>query len=1501
MPLPGGASAKAGVRYEYLWTVMCMTRVLRGEADWIYLEPPGEEGEGVEFSLSAASGTEYHQVKRQLTGKGAWSLRELSSRGVLGHFYNKLNALSATCVFVSGHSAHILDELATRARDAGSWEDFQKNFISSNEWAGHFNQLNSIWPASDREDTYQRLKRIFVRREDEKSLREWVESRLEFLIAGNPANALSALLDFASNSVHKKLGASDIWEFLNSRGFVRQTLSDDSDVADIVSELNQTYIAGIQPVGIGGEIIPRYEVAQILSVFDSDGTKNAVLVSGRAGVGKTSTISQTVSEVSERGWPMLAIRVDRLEPSSTPTELGKSLGLPASPIVVLESMAKGEECLLALDQLDAVSQTSGRNPEFFDCIGATLRQAQRFPNMKILLACRKFDIENDHRFRELVGDKGIAKEVPVEPFDQETVKSVVAGMGMDASKLTPKQAELLTLPIHLRLLAETREVSGIDSSGFQTAKDLYDRFWEYKRSVISVRLDGRAVQNVVNRVVSLMTQRQALSIPVSALDEYHEEVSVLASENILVRDGQRIAFFHESFYDYLFARKFVSDDLDLAPYIIEQEQGLFIRSQVRQVLLHQRDISIQDFCRSMDSILGSEDIRTHLKVSVVSLLSLIENPTAEDWDILEPLLESDISGYLWGAIRGSVAWFDLLDELGEPRRWLESGDEQLTQRALWHLWGIQKERMDRVVELLYPYLGVSESWNRHLAEFFLRMDVVGERKFIDFALRLVESGALDQYLHPASQDHFVWYPIRDVSEDDSDWVCELVKAYLERSLILAEQYGLENPFSTRSNSSQTASEVVRKISEASPVRFVETLLPFLSNVVKLNARKTYGPPWRDTIWGHGIIGLKDGLDSNFLLAMESAMGYIARNEPDRFNSLSEDLRRSEYRTIQNLLIQSFAAGGDVYADVAVEYLLEYPKARFKIDFVSTNSEYTIMNLLRSVTPYCSQENLDSLEMAILDHYPEYEREAESRERRGYEQWALLESVDLSRLSVKATRRLQELRRKFEEKELPTPSMVEVGSVVPPIPKESSRKMTDDQWLRAIRRYSSDSLSNDPETFLKGGARELSRLLETQTKEDPGRFARLAHRMPDDANPSYFEAILRGITESELDMKEVVRVCLRCHEIPGHPLGSWITRPLENAGDFLLPDEALDMIAWYATRSTDPNSNEVSSTRTFYQGSKKDSSYDPISVEINTARGTASGTIAKLIFQGERYLSFFKPYFQKMVNDPSDAVRACVAEALVGTLKYDRDLAVRLFVQLCDTDERLLATHHIEIFLKYATQTHFRQVEPILLRMLESEHDDVATAGARWACYASLSVEEAVPLAEQVTSGSPAQRLGAAEVYSVNLKASSLRSICEETLIKLFSDPDADVRREATRCFYELEGRELRDSEDFVRAYIRSPAFDAGHNPLFDALEKCAVNIPDVTLMACERVFELASEDIGDISSAKGMYSSSIVKLTLRVYSRNADSSIRSRCLDLIDKMTLAGAHGLDVISEEFDR
>ncbi|MBC8232066.1 hypothetical protein H8E77_21170 [bacterium] len=59
-------------------------------------------------------------------------------------------------------------------------------------------------------------------------------------------------------------------------------------------------------------------------------------------------------------------------------------------------------------------------------------------------------------------------------------------------------------------------------------------------------------------------------------------------------------------------------------------------------------------------------------------------------------------------------------------------------------------------------------------------------------------------------------------------------------------------------------------------------------------------------------------------------------------------------------------------------------------------------------------------------------------------------------------------------------------------------MTDEQWLRAIARYSHDDRIFERDGHLVGGALQLSRLLEDQVKKEPARFAKLVCDFPDGA-------------------------------------------------------------------------------------------------------------------------------------------------------------------------------------------------------------------------------------------------------------------------------------------------------------------------------------------------------------------------------------------------------------------
>ena len=779
------------------------------------------------------------------------------------------------------------------------------------------------------------------------------------------------------------------------------------------------------------------------------------------------------------------------------------------------------------------------------------------------------------------------------------------------------------------------------------------------------------------------------------------------------------------------------------------------------------------------------------------------------------------------------------------------------------------------------------------------------RAFFNFALNAINTGLFDDMLGPNGDEFGTWYRAKRLAENKPEVACELVTAFCERLVIIMRSAKGTDAWRFLHVGQDIGGQVMEKVAASVPEMFVESLLPFLNDVLAIIADKTVAPPWRDPAWAHGVkvigeSGTRNALNAGFILAMGSALRWLAINEPDEFRTYAQEFKVSKYVAVHNLLMRAYEADGKRYADEAVQYLLEDLPTRVFASRYSTTSKDVVEALVKSVTPHCSPENLTEMENAILKHYPDYELERESRRWRGASQMGLLERVDFSRISATAWRRLQELRRKFEEFMARKSEDISGGYVGSPIPTSSISKMNDENWLSAMARYSSDKLSDEPSDWLKGGALQLSRELEAQVKENPTRFARLIHEMPDDANVHYFEAILRGIADSCLDMDATVAACLRCHNVSGHPFGRNITQPLTQFQEDMLPNDALELIAWYATEHPNPEPGWRTFGPTYVQGRVIDE-YTPLDEGINSVRGTAAGTVANLIFQGERYLSFFKPYLRTMVNDHSDAVRACAAQALLGTLRYDRELAVELFLEICDADERLLGTHFFEQFLYYAKQTYFKELEHILTRMVESGHEEVATVGARQICLASLSIEDALPLARRCVSGSASVRKGAAEIYARNIKVSACRAECEGMLGILFSDDDRDVRDAASRCFIGFEGRELRAYTNLVKTYIQSPAFEPGYNPLINALSDTTANMPIETLSACERWFDLAGTSASDVSTRAAAYSSTVISLIIREYSKATDDEVKSRYLDLIDNAILLGAHGVGSVEAEFDR
>ena len=149
--------------------------------------------------------------------------------------------------------------------------------------------------------------------------------------------------------------------------------------------------------------------------------------------------------------PCLAVRLDLQASALTSQGLGRELGFPESPALVLAGIANGGRCVLILDQLDAISLVSGRNQRLWEVFEELLLEAEKYSQMGILLACRSFDAEHDPRLRGLLADSEDTDRIELGLLPPETVNESLEKAGIAPSALESIHLELLRTPLHLSL------------------------------------------------------------------------------------------------------------------------------------------------------------------------------------------------------------------------------------------------------------------------------------------------------------------------------------------------------------------------------------------------------------------------------------------------------------------------------------------------------------------------------------------------------------------------------------------------------------------------------------------------------------------------------------------------------------------------------------------------------------------------------------------------------------------------------------------------------------------------------------------------------------------------------------------------------------------------------------------------------------------------------------------------------------------------------------------
>jgi hypothetical protein len=654
MPLPGGPSDKAGNSYERQWTVFVLTNLLGGEAEALRIEVPGHDGIGSEFRLVVDGVAEWHQVKRQRAA-GPWMLNALVTEGVLPPWQTVLSR-GERCAFVSSTGADELREVTDRARAAESWNEFKTEFLTSAASRSAFERVQRAWPVLAEESVFAALQRIKVRTIGETELAGWIADRLRWLTTGAESGVVAALLaQLADDSVHRELTAPDVWGYLAGHGITRGDLDRGATVARVVAGSADAYLARLQPLYIGGHELHRPE-AELAVRHLNEGRRT--ILAGGAGAGKSVVAGQVVTIARQRGWPVLVVSADRLPEAATTAQLGVDLGLPDSPATVLAAAAAGGDGLLVIDQLDAVSLVSGRHAERIGLISDLLREVRSYPRLRALLACRQFDIDNDRALRAVTHEDG-AEVVRIANLHAKQVREILTEARV-ATALPADLMQLLTVPLHLALYVELALAGVSELASARTLTELYDSYWNANRAACrQVRGGTDDWLLVVERLVQHMNDRQELSVPEPVVDDLDQQVKLMASEGVLTVAQGRVAFFHETFFDYCFARHFLATGNSLRVLLSRSEQDLFRRAQVRQILAFERGADRTTYLSELGWLVASPDVRLHIKALVVALLETVSNPTSQEWQLLRPLaadLLSPLHVRLWQAVRNNTGW-----------------------------------------------------------------------------------------------------------------------------------------------------------------------------------------------------------------------------------------------------------------------------------------------------------------------------------------------------------------------------------------------------------------------------------------------------------------------------------------------------------------------------------------------------------------------------------------------------------------------------------------------------------------------------------------------------------------------------------------------------------------------------------------------------------------------------------------------------------------------------
>lgn len=1016
--------------------------------------------------------------------------------------------------------------------------------------------------------------------------------------------------------------------------------------------------------------VKRHEVDSITSWIEQDSDEQKPirigLVYGKPGIGKSIVMHDLLSCISVReDYLVLGLKSDQIEFTDT-DHLSKMLHLakPLEEVIRLQS-AKFNRIVLLIDQIDALSLSLSSNRTPLRSLLKLIQRVQVIPNVRVVISCRPYDLEYDPILEQI----NTRVKWELKEFAPEEVKTILQANNFQ-KELSPEVLFFLGNPLHLSLFLRIKDKSNLRYP--LTEEDLYDEIWRITVcDAAEIKVNRTQLHAFLDRIVNQMYRQQELSVREKLFEtEFNSEINyLLHSELLLKTSSGQLQFFHQTMFDYVYARRFVENGRDLLEELSGKHQGLFVRSSVKSIVSFLRASNPKMYIRSLEHILYDHDsvghyaYRYHLRSLVLSTMAYFEEPIQEELDFLNHKLFSDEKHFpvLLDAIHNDV-WF---------------------------------KNILLIVKQHGGWMSLKENYKNSLATIGCRILWSSPDVVYDFALDVLACNCDEDRVRVSN--------IFDAWEIQSanDKLIEIYKRITISQNPISNCYILKNLVSQYPDFviSELTENVRQQVESPDNLRYDKVQIEHYEHLIYKELEKLHPELMLDfylslinIIYGKDSI-LPDGfeiqLTTSFIHFERCTNPYLPHNFTESLvntviNKIIEDvnLGKDNHATLLRKLLETkldvnacialccYANAPHIYIDDIFDILsnhevlanspglVEYYAAELlsaAFEHFKPKQKEKIVSRIQSIDNRYESKNIVKIE---LSKRLEYGIPILRTGRRKGILLSLIPESELKNISSDAFQELLRIQRRFKPESLKNdrPYKTSCMSGWPSMAVYKAKKMSDDDWMKSMRTYNTDDNHDWNVPSLSG----QQMVLQQQVSENPeGKFNLLIESVSDETIPLTYPIYgMKGLLDaSRMDLAEKLFSAVVAEigdDINVKKRNYTLHTFLFSLDGFIKGSKLPRCVFDFLCRAL----REASEDLSYREHNEK----DIYNRGINLPRGNAAYTVVKCC-KFEEYVPEIFKVLEDVADEASEFTRSAILLNLAVLNNFDKERNVSLFLKL----------------------------------------------------------------------------------------------------------------------------------------------------------------------------------------------------------------------------------------------